>query len=93
MKFKTHYVEKLHGNYFIYNSFETNENFHYKNLKALFPCQKKRVEPPPKTEFLNWKVHPLLMWMGFIFPLVWMLGVTFTMDEMTSCFKIHRAEK
>ena len=32
------------------------------------------------------------MWMEFIFPLIWMLGVTFSMDEMTMCFKGHHTE-
>ena len=33
------------------------------------------------------------MWVEFILPLIWVLGVTFSMDEMTMDFKIHHAEK
>ena len=32
------------------------------------------------------------MSVDFIFPLIWILGVTFSMDEMTMCFKGHHAE-
>ena len=53
---------------------------------------KKLVKPLPKTKISNWEVQPILMWMEFIFPLIWMLGVTFSMDEMTMCFKGHHTE-
>ena len=33
------------------------------------------------------------MWMDFIFSLIWMLGVTFSMDEMTMRFKGQHEEK
>ena len=52
-----------------------------------------QIKPPPKTKFTNWKVQPLPMWMDFIFPLTWMLGVTFFMDEMTMHCKGHHADK
>ena len=41
----------------------------------------------------NWKVQPILMWMEFIFPIIWMLGVTFSVDEITMIFKGHHVEK
>ena len=33
------------------------------------------------------------MWMDFIFPLIWIIGVTFYMYEMTINFKVHHEEK
>ena len=33
------------------------------------------------------------MWLDFIFPLIWILGVKFYMDEMTMHFKFHHSEK
>ena len=33
------------------------------------------------------------MWMDFIFPLICMLGVTFSMDEITMHFKGHHVDK
>ena len=33
------------------------------------------------------------MLMGFIFPLIWMLGVAFSIDEMNMCFKGHHVDK
>ena len=41
----------------------------------------------------NWRVKPLIMLMGFIFPLIWMLGVAFSIDETTMRFKGYHAEK
>ena len=33
------------------------------------------------------------MWMEFIFPLIWMIVVAFSMDEITVRFKFHHADK
>ena len=33
------------------------------------------------------------MWMEFILPLIWIIGVTFSVDEMNMSFKVHHAEK
>ena len=41
----------------------------------------------------NCKVQPLLMWMEFIFTIVWMLGVSFSRDEITMRFKGHHTDK
>ena len=50
-------------------------------------AKKNLVKPPPKTKNANRKVQPLLMWMEFIFPLICMLGVTFSLDVITMSFK------
>ena len=92
-KFKKQHVDKLHENYFIYNSFGPDEKCYHKNFKALFACQKTLVKYPPKTQFTNWKVQPLLMWIEFIFPLIWIIGLTFYLNEITMSFKVRHADK
>ena len=54
---------------------------------------KKLVKPLPKTKFPKWKVQPMLMSVDFIFPLIWMLGVTFYMDETNMHFEGHHRNK
>ena len=80
IKIYTQHVYKLHGSDFIYNSFGENENFRHKNSKAFFSLQKTLIKPPPKAQFPDWKSQPILVWMDSTFPLIWILGVTFSMD-------------
>ena len=54
---------------------------------------KKKSNYPPKIELPYSKIQPLLVWMDFIFTLILMLGVTFSMDKMTMHFKGHNADK
>ena len=51
------------------------------------------TKPPHKMQFQNWKVQPLLICMEYIFPLIWMPGVNFSIDETNMRFKGHCAEK
>ena len=51
------------------------------------------IKPQTKKQFTNRKVHPIIMCMDFIFPLIWMLGIKFSMDEITMIFKGHHVEK
>ena len=41
MKFNPQNMDKVHGNYFIYNSFGPNKNRRHKKFKALFALPKK----------------------------------------------------
>ena len=93
MKFKPQRLYKVHSNYFIYNLFEPNENHRHKNFKAFFDFKNHLIKYPPKTKSPNWRVEPLFMLTEFIFPLIWMLGVSFYIDKMTMCFKGHHADK
>ena len=92
MKFKPERVYKVHVNDLIYNLFGPNSNLRQNNFKALFACQNHLMKLPPK-KIPNLKVKPLLMSMEFIFPLIWMLGVAFSIDEMTRHFKGHHTDK
>ena len=86
-------MDKIHGNYFIYNLFGPNTNRRKNNFKELFDFQKTLIKPPPKTQFPNWKVQPLTMWTDSIFPLIWMICVTISIDEMTMNFKGNHSDK
>ena len=93
MKFKPHCMDKVHRNDLIYNSFWPNSKRHYTHFKSLFSFQKNVIEPSPRTQLPDWKVWPLLMLVKFIFPLIWMLGVAFYIDESTMWFKGCNADK
>ena len=51
------------------------------------------IKTPPKTKSPDWRVQPLLMSIEFIFSLIWMLGVTISIDKMTMRFKGHHVDK
>ena len=92
MKFKPKHLEKLRGNDLIYNSFDPNTNRHKNNFKELFSCPNSLTKPVSKTQLLNWKVQTLLMWVDSIFPLIWILGVTISIDKTTMHLKVHHKE-
>ena len=91
MKFNPNRLDKVHDNYFFYNLFGTYANFRHKNCRALLPCQNYILKHPSKNP--NWRVQPLFMLMVFIFPLVWVLGVAFSIDEIIMRLKGHYAGK
>ena len=93
MKFKPQSVDKIPRYYFVYNSFGTNANHHYRHFRAFFACQNKPIEPTPRTKIPNWKVNPLFMCMNYIYTLIWIIDVAFSIYEIIMCFKGHHAEK
>ena len=93
MKFNPQKVDKVHANYFIYKLFGPNTNRHHNKFNAFFYFQNHLIKPPPKTKSPYCRVQPLLMLMEFIFPLILMLGVAFSIYEMTMRFKCHHADK
>ena len=48
--------------------------------RKIFSFLNHLIKPPLKTKKLNWKVHNLLMWMEFIFPLIWILDIDISID-------------
>ena len=86
-KFSPQHKDKVHGNDYIHRSFGPNAARRHKHFKAFFSCQNPAIDPPDCSRFPNWKVRPLLTWMNFIFPLVWLLGLCFYIDEMTMKFQ------
>ena len=93
MIFKPHHMEKLHWNSTRCNLFGLNSTHHHNNLKAFFACQNHPLKYQPKTKFPIWRVQPLLMSMEFIFPIIWVLDVAFSIYEMSIHFKVHHADK
>ena len=93
MKFHSQQDDKVHGNDFVYRSFGANAERRHRHFKAFFACQDPRIDPPPRNQEPNWKIRPLLMWMNFIFPALWMLAVAFSVDEMTMGFKGQHTDK
>ena len=86
LKFKPQRDDKVHGNDFIARSFGMNAERRHKHFKAFFATQNPVINPPSRKFFPNWKVRPLLAWMNFIFPVMWLAGKAFSIDEMTMGF-------
>jgi len=59
----------------------------YKHFKAFFACQDPTLPVPPKKEHGNWFVKPLVDWINYCGPYVWMLGPNASVDEQTIAFK------
>ena len=93
MKFHSQQQDKVHGNDFVYRSFGPNAERRHRHFKAFFACQDPRIDPPPREKEPNWKVRPLLKWINFIFPALWMLACAFSVDEMTMGFKGQHKDK
>ena len=93
LKFNPQHRDKIHGNDFVYRSFGANAERRHRHFKAFFSCQDPRKDPPPRDQHPNWKVRPLLAWMNFIFPVIWLLAVAFSVDEMTMGFKGQHKDK
>ena len=92
-KFRSQHKDKVHGNDFIHRWFGPNAKRRHKHFKAFFSCQNPAIDTPDCSEYPNWKVRPLLMWMNFIFPTIWLLGLCFSIDEMTMRFQGHHKDK
>ena len=55
--------------------------------------QDPNVPPPPRKNAPNWKVKPLLDWTNFLFKFIWLLGVAFSVNEMTIGFQGQHSDK
>jgi len=92
-RFKPQRVDKVHGNDFIYSSFGPNAERRHRHFKAFFASQDPAIDPPARMLFPNWKVRPMLTWLNFICSSLWLLGLAFSVDEMTMRFKGKHADK
>ena len=92
-KMKPQGHDKIHGNDFVYRSLGQNAERRHRHFKAFFSCQNPAIEPPDRKKFPNWKVRPIIKWMNYIFPVTWMLGIAFSIDEMTMGFKGKHVDK
>ena len=83
----------MHGNNFITWSFGMNAERRHKHFKAFFTTQNPAINPLSRKLFPNWKVRPLLTWRNFIFPVVWLLGKSFSIDVMMMGFQGKHVDK
>ena len=92
-KFRRQADDPVHGRDFIRNYFGVNAGTRHRMFKAFFSVQDPSIKLPPRDKWPNWKVRPLIKWMNFVFPLVWSIGVSFSIDEMTMRFKGKHKDK
>ena len=77
----------------MYRSFGPNAERRHRHFKAFLSCQDPIIDPPSRDKEPNWKVRPLLTWMDYIFPLIWLLACAYSIDEMTMGFKGQHRDK
>lgn len=92
-KFQPQCKDPLHDRDFIVNAMGYQLERHHKHFKAFFSVQNPTIQTPSRKKFPNWKVRSISKWLNFICPLIWALGVAFSVDEMTMCFKGHHQDK
>ena len=93
MKFNPQSVDKIHGNDFVCRSFGSNALRRHRHFKCFLACQDPRIDPPDRKVDPNWKIRPLLKWMNYFFPIIWLLACEFSVDEMTMGFKGKHQDK
>ena len=62
-------------------------------LRHFFSLQDPSIKVPERSLFPNWKVRPILKWLNYICPLIWLLGIAFSIDEMTMQFQGKHVDK
>ena len=92
-KFRPQQEDKVHGNDFIYTSFGPNAGRRHRHFKALFTCQDPDIDPPNRSLYLNLRVRPMLMWLKLFLPLVWLLRLAFSVDDMIMGFNFKHKDK
>ena len=93
MKFKPQRVDAIHGNDYCYHNFGPNAERRHQNFKAFLTTQDPLIQPPERKKYPNWKVRPLIKWINYLMPMVWLLGRAFSIDEMTMGFKGKHQDK
>ena len=94
IKFKSQSEHPVLGNDFIYHLFGHNAEWRHRHFKIFLAIPHPGIVIPIKKKYHNWKVRPLLQWMNFLFPLMWVLRVCFAIDNMTIVFQgMHTDEK
>mmetsp|Transcript_10595 Transcript_10595/g.12010 ORF Transcript_10595/g.12010 Transcript_10595/m.12010 type:complete len:341 (-) Transcript_10595:756-1778(-) len=96
MKFKSQAEDKVNGNDFVANTLRQNPvgtRRRHQMFKAFLALQDPMIAIPKREKYPNWKVRPMLMWMNFIFPTAWLLGIACAIDEMTMGFQGRHQDK
>ena len=92
-KFKPQSQDLFHGNDFIYHMFGPNDERRHRHFKTLLEIQDPEISTPSRKKYLNWKVRPLVQWMAYLFPLIWLLGACFSIDETKIGFQGMHVDK
>ena len=92
-KFKPQSQNPVHGNDFIYHTFGPNAERCHCHFKTFLEIQDPEISTPSRKKYPNLKVRPLVQWMNYLFPLIWLLGSCFAVDEMIIGFRGMHAEK
>jgi hypothetical protein len=88
-------LDPVNGNDYAYKAFANkgSREKRHKEFKSMLAVQDPYIDTPPREDFPNWKIHPLLQWINYIGPFAWMLGPCFSIDEMTLRFKGQHKDK
>ena len=73
--------------------FGPNSKRRHFHFKTFLEIQDPVISTPSRKKYPNWKVRPLFQWMNYLFPLIWLLGACFAIDEMTIGFQGMHADK
>ena len=77
----------VHGNDVVYSSFGPNYERRHLHSKTFLSCQNPAIENPSRSVYPNRKMRPILKWMNFIFREAWMLGTSYSVNEMKLRFQ------
>ena len=83
----------IHGKYFLYQSLEENAVRQHTHFKAFFSMCNPMIHSPSRKKFPNWKIRPMLLWMNFLFLTIWLMGLAFSVNEMTMGFQGRHKDK
>ena len=92
-KFKTQSQDPVHGNDFIYHKFGTNAKRRHLHFKNFLEIQDPAISTPSRKKYPNWNVRPLVQWINYSSPLIWLLGACFAIDKMKIGFQDMHADK
>ena len=92
MKFNTQAKDRINGNDFIANTLRYPHHTIgprrcHQQFKAFLSLQDPCIPEPSQEKYPNWKIRPLLVWMNYIFPMGWLLGLAISIDKMTIRFQ------
>ena len=92
-KFRPDHFDELHDKHFIYNSFGPNAERRHRHFKAFFSVQDPSIKVPERSLFPNWKVCSILKWLNYTCPLIWLLGIAFSIKKTTMIFQGKHVDK
>ena len=92
-KFNPQRTDRVCGNDFVHQSFDSNAKRRHKHFKAFLACVDPCLPTPARDEYPNWKIRPIIKWMNYQCPQAWDLGRAVSVDEMTMRFKGKHRDK